>query len=90
MKANASDIYEFMPDNYFEYSQAPVIRIVYEEGLATRQEEGAYKLYFGANLFKDNKHYQIVAFSGLDYYGSLIQVSCDIVDFKLEFAHNLV
>ena len=51
MKANASDIYTFMPENYFEYSHAPMIRIDYHKGLKTRSTNGIYGLLIQGNLF---------------------------------------
>ena len=62
VKANASDIYGYFPENYFEYSQAPIIKIVYASGQKVLTTEGAYTLYFRGNLFKDNKNYQVMTF----------------------------
>ena len=79
-----------MPDNYFEYSQAPVIQIDYLTGLETSTGPGVYNFYFDGNLFKDNRNYQIATFSDTAYMGSLFQLDCQIKLMKLKFAHNLV
>ena len=90
MKANASDIYEFMPDNYFEYSQAPLIRVDMLDGSNVNHTSGTYKLYIGSNLFDNNRNYQVVTFSSLAYQGSLFQLDCQLEFFQLILSYNLV
>ena len=67
MKANASTIYDYMPENYFEYSQAPIIRVDILDGSNVNHDEGVYNLYFGSNYFANNRNYQVLSFSSLAY-----------------------
>ena len=90
MKANASDIYEYFPTNYFEYSQASIVRIDMLETETTSSAQDAYKIKFEGNHFAHNRNYQVIALKNLEYYGSLIELNCQIEYFKLEFSYNLV
>ena len=89
-RVNSTDIYSFMPENYFEYSHASIVRIEYPKGSSTLDTEGGYQLFFEGNLFKDNKNYQIFAFPHSLYHGSLVHFDCQIALVRLKFLENLV
>ena len=85
MRVNASDIFNFMPQNYFAYSHAPIIRIDMLLGVETLDNENVYKLNMESNLFQHNRNYQIVTTKVISYYGSLVELHCEMPVFKLEF-----
>jgi hypothetical protein len=70
MKAFGYDVYRYMPRNYFEYSQASIIRIEYPPGvypdimarLAENTDNRSVRTSMIKNIFTENLNMQVLTF----------------------------
>ena len=81
-----------MPENYFNHSMAPTVRIEYPEvHNVTVGVDPGYKSIFERNTWWDNKNYQIVGLGeDLQYNGGLIEFDSELVQANLNLTSNVV
>lgn len=89
-KAHAEALWEFLPENYFDYAMAPVVRIEYPQvENVTVGEDPGYTSVFEANVFSDNKNYQVVALGeDMQYGGALVEFESELVQAELNLTGN--
>ena len=70
IEIHAPRIYAYMKDNYFDFSQAPLVYISYSTSMLEKYWPELITVIDG-NEFKHNKHMQVIVIDQ-KFYGSLI------------------
>ena len=95
MKSFAYDIYNYMPPNYFKYSQAAMIRVEYPDTKVAYTDiktDGRSKpvmlTELSNNLISDNINMQVVTYRALEYKASILEFDCQMPSAVLSINDN--
>jgi len=89
IKQQAPVLFSYMPERYFEFSQASLIYVKYGKLKYETKDFSTYETQFKQNQFRNNRHIQAVAMSS-PYRGSLILSESDLPLSRFSFEQNIV
>ena len=96
MKAFAYDLYRYYPEEYFKYSQSPIIRIQYPYNvIADIMTDRSFDHDFNTvhteisnNYFSDNLNMQVLTYKSLQYKASILEYDSQMSNSTLGITGN--